>query len=186
MFGCACEVLVPIRPPRRRPPRREGGGSNSEAAAPSTEEDDPSSVTTTPATVVAVVAVDAARDAAIDPRAADPPGGLRPTRSGDRGGAPRSRRPRPRSRPSLAAKRVSDGGYGEGKRGCGHHRTNDPPEEDSARSAAIDPPGSRRPARRPPRNGGRGGRAVVDADTVFAAAEVATAEASVAVAVVDS
>ena len=37
----------------------------------------------------------------------------------------------------------------------------------------------------PPRNGGRGGGAAVDADAVFAAAEVATAEASVAVAVVD-
>ena len=53
---------------------RGGRGADRIRRRPSTEEDDPSSVTTTPATVVAVVAVDAARDAAIDPRAADPPG----------------------------------------------------------------------------------------------------------------
>ena len=59
------------------------------------------------------------------------------------------------------------------------------PEEDIARSAAFDPPGRCDPPVPPPRNGGRGGGAAVDADAVFAAAEVATAEASVAVAVVD-
>jgi len=83
---------------------------------------------------------------------------------------------RDRGRPSL--RRVSGGGYGEGKRGCGHHRTNAPRRRHCSlrrfRSA-----GSLRPARPPPRNGGRGGGAAVDADAV------ATAEASVAVAVID-